>query len=252
MSIRQCIAVRKDSKGYCRCASFGPKGSTTKTFKDLCREANLPMKIGRTNLGGYDMKRKRGFRDLDFLDDIKEFSLDDLDEGLFDLNFISMEDVKTLGTIGVAAGVATAGYSFLEQKFIAEKVQNDYLKTAIKAGLGIVLGAFANRYNRNVAYGIAAGLIGSAVGDLVASFMKPKTEALPGKPVKGLLDVPSAEEIEASVSGLSDDTGIPQEITGIEEQKLLTGIEEQKLYGIEEQKLYGLDEEPDTVDASVI
>jgi hypothetical protein len=211
------------------------------------------MKIGRTNLGGYDMRRRRrGFRDLDFLDDIEEFSLDDLDEGLFDLNFISMEDVKTLGTIGVAAGVATAGYSFLEQKFIAEKVQNDYLKTAIKAGLGIVLGAFANRYNRNVAYGIAAGLIGSAVGDLVASFMKPKTEALPGKPVKGLLDVPSADEIEASVSGLSDDTGIPQEITGIEEQKLLTGIEEQKLYGIEEQKLYGLDEEPETVDASVI
>jgi hypothetical protein len=249
MSIRQCIAVRKDSKGYCRCAAFGPKGSTTKTFKDLCREAGLPMRIGRTNLGGYDMRRRKGFRDLDFLDDIGEFSLDDLDEGLFDLNFISMEDVKTLGTIGIAAGVATAGYSFLEQKFIAEKVQNNYLKTAIKAGLGIVLGAFANRYNRDVAYGIAAGLVGSAVGDLVASFMKPKTET---QPVKGLLDVPSAEEIESSVSELSDDNGIPQEITGIEEQKFLTGVEEKKLYGIEEQKLYGLDEEPDVVDASVI
>lgn len=46
-SIRACLAVRPNKNGLCQCARFGPPGSSSKSYADLCKESSLPVGVGQ-------------------------------------------------------------------------------------------------------------------------------------------------------------------------------------------------------------
>lgn len=46
-SIRACLAVKPNKNGLCQCSRFGPPGSSSKSFMDLCKENSLPVGVGQ-------------------------------------------------------------------------------------------------------------------------------------------------------------------------------------------------------------
>lgn len=249
--LRACLAVRKNKAGYCQCSRYGTPEMAKKSFLELCQEASLPVKVGKVipkkHKGGKKMRlaRLEDFNEYDDVEEIKSIS-DFL--GKIDWNF-----VKEFGYVNVGSAIAGAGYQLVDNKVLAGKIENDYLKAGLKAGVGLLGAYLLRKVNRPIAYGVAGALVGGSLMDLVNKFMSTSASAdasaekAEQTAAKGLFEtIPSEEELYTLSEGEEESEAesiVPTE--GVEEEKLLLGdVEEEKLLtDVEEEKVFLGDDE---------
>jgi len=166
---RAVIAVKRNVAGYCQASAFGPPGSGRASFKQLCREANLPLGVGKgkpARSGRTRGKEQTVMADMDFppLEDLGQ----DFGPLFFGLDQLITPEMMRAHVVSALAG----GGGILVTANILERI--DWLadKPKAKAGAAILLGILGGRLlwnqSRDAAMGLVGGVSGIGVAKLVS------------------------------------------------------------------------------------
>jgi hypothetical protein len=239
---RSCLAVGSNRSGKCQCIRFGAPGEG-RDFKTLCKQAGIPMKIGQTNISGFD-----GYEDDAPPPLPMEYP------AIEDLGFLSETGILPTGeemkeTLTAAGALAA---SVVAVAFIAKKINiNPWIKIVGTGVVGLSLGnVLARKVSRPVGLGVGVGLVGLALATAFSKLTKLSVSLEDGEEDEVRRELTDIEVLpeETMLAPLSQiDTDYEQrygssqmgEAVGVETERKLTGWDE--AVGVEtETKLSGV------------
>lgn len=206
---REPIAVGRNKDGYCQTVAYGPLGSARKSFRALCAEKGLPIKIGKTAT----KKEITMSKSIEY-PPIEDLMLEDMWDGL-DFPAVNFP----LSRDAVIAGLSAGGGMLLTSAVVPKLT---FLKDKMWRSVASILGGLAGGYllydfNRPAAAGLMAGMVGHGVATIAGDFTNVKVS---------LEDDYSDEDL----LGLGDAV--------VDEETLLTGgvgqDEDEELFGLED------------------